>query len=94
MCIHKVLNFVSFFTETYARQPEICEDRERDEPVKEPDMAASSVDTWKRRSASSTSASFANGSRRILANDSATRTIASSCLSQIRVFKTAHWHLG
>ena len=49
-------------------------------PASEPDMAASSVETWKRRSASSTSASVANGSSRILARDSEIRIMASSCL--------------
>ena len=50
-------------------------------PVSDPDMAASSVETWNSRSASSTSLSEANAANRILAIDSDTRTIASSCLS-------------
>ena len=49
-------------------------------PARLPVIAASRVDTWNRRKASSTSASVANDARRIFAKDSAMRTIASSCL--------------
>lgn len=49
-------------------------------PDRLPDIAASSVDTWKSRKASSTSASVAKGCSLIFAKDSAMRTMASSCL--------------
>ena len=43
-------------------------------------MAASSVDTWKSLSASSTCAAVAKGSNLILASDSEILIIASNCL--------------
>lgn len=49
-------------------------------PDRVPDKAASSVDTWKSLSASSTSASVAKGCSFILLRASAMRTMASSCL--------------
>lgn len=49
-------------------------------PERDPDMAASSVDTLNNLSASSTWLSSANGARDILAKDSAIRTMASNCL--------------
>ena len=49
-------------------------------PAKQPDKAASSVDTWNSRNASSIWLSRANGANDILANDSAIRIIASNCL--------------
>ena len=54
--------------------PHICS------PDRVPDKAASSVDTWKSLSASSTSASVAKGCSFILLRASAMRTMASSCL--------------
>ena len=49
-------------------------------PERDPDSAASSVDTLNRRSASSMWLSVAKGDRDIFARDSAMRTMASSCL--------------
>ena len=49
-------------------------------PARQPDRAASSVDTWNSRKASSIWLSRAKGANDILASDSAIRTIASSCL--------------
>lgn len=49
-------------------------------PDRVPDKAASSVDTWKSRRASSTSASVAKGCSFILLRASAMRTMASNCL--------------
>lgn len=49
-------------------------------PDRLPDSAASSVDTWKRRRASSTSSSPAIACSFILAKDSEIRTTASNCL--------------
>ena len=56
-----------------------------DLPERLPDMAASSVDTWKSLSASSTCAAVANGSNLILAKDSEILIIASSCLKGIKI---------
>lgn len=56
--------------------PHICS------PDRVPDKAASSVDTWKSLSASSTSASVAKGCSFILLRASAMRTMASSCLCE------------
>lgn len=49
-------------------------------PVRDPDVAASNVETWKSRKASSICGSNANGDKDIFASDSAMRTIASNCL--------------
>lgn len=49
-------------------------------PAKFPVLAASNVDTWKRRRASSTWFSFAKGFNSIFARDSDIRIMASSCL--------------
>ena len=49
-------------------------------PEREPDSAASRVEIWKSRRASSTLLSVANGCKLIFAMDSAIRTTASSCL--------------
>ena len=49
-------------------------------PEREPERAASRVETWNSRSASSTWLSRAKGERAILAWDSEMRTMASSCL--------------
>ena len=51
-----------------------------DKPDKFPDIAASSVDTWKSLKASSTSTFVANGDNLILANDSEILIMASNCL--------------
>ena len=51
-------------------------------PERLPDIAASRVETWNNRSASSTSASDANGFSFILASDSDIRMMASSCLQE------------
>lgn len=59
-------------------------DRPTHSPERLPDRAASSVDTWKSRRASSTSSSPAMGCSFILARDSAMRTTASSCLQDNR----------
>ena len=52
-------------------------------PEREPERAASRVDTWKSRRASSTWLSRANGERDILARDSEIRTMASNCLQGV-----------
>ncbi len=49
-------------------------------PAREPVVEASSVETWKSLSASSTWLSIANGDRDILASDSDIRIMASNCL--------------
>ena len=52
-------------------------------PARDPDMAASSVDTWNNLRASSTFCSLANGSSLILARLSLILITASSCLTVI-----------
>lgn len=52
-------------------------------PDKVPDIAASRVDTWNNRKASSTWVSVAKARSCIFASDSAIRIIASNCLKKI-----------
>ena len=54
--------------------------REDQLPVRLPERAASMVETWNSRSASSTWLSRANGRRDIFASDSEILMMASSCL--------------
>lgn len=63
-------------------------------PDRLPDMAASSVDTWKSLKASSTSASVAKGCSFILLRDSAMRTMASSCLWIMKMLPFPTFYYG